>query len=202
MGSPGCMCPRSRPVATCPPSAPPATSILGVVLYELLTGQQPFLGAGGELIRQTADPTVGPPPREIAPDVPLGWRRSPSGRRAKTPAARYPTADLAVDLQRWLKGDPVSAPFRLRGEAVRVCPDCERPTADRWAKCRLCRRTLKAPMSRSPTAADLTTVPAEAEGGRRCRKKTPPTGLRAIRHRPRARRAPTCSSPSGRWASP
>ncbi len=31
-----------------------------------------------------------------------------------------------MDLQRWLKGDPVSAPLRVVGELVKVCPECRR----------------------------------------------------------------------------
>lgn len=87
----------------------PATDVwaLGVMLFELLTGQRPFTGESkAEILDRvrTAEPTW--PPTSTALDP--GLRRIVAACLAKEPSDRYVTAAaLADDLQRWLDGQSV-----------------------------------------------------------------------------------------------
>jgi hypothetical protein len=98
---------------------------LGVVLYELLTGKRPFRGPLARLRRRVADPGLEPaPPQELNPEVPPALGAVCLKALAKAPGRRYASAaDFAVDLQRWLNGQPVSAWRR---------PRPPRPAARRW----------------------------------------------------------------------
>ncbi|HYV84351.1 MAG TPA: protein kinase [Patescibacteria group bacterium] len=74
---------------------------MGVVLYEMTTGQRPFSGATSlELLKDIvrARPT---PPHELAPKMPLDLERIIQKALAPAKADRYQTMDdLAVDLKR------------------------------------------------------------------------------------------------------
>jgi tetratricopeptide (TPR) repeat protein len=65
---------------------------LGCVLYEMLAGQPPFLGATAQqlLARHSMDPV--PPLRTVRATVPEGVERSVMRALAKVPADRFPTA--------------------------------------------------------------------------------------------------------------
>jgi serine/threonine-protein kinase len=65
---------------------------LGCVLYEMLAGQPPFLGATAQqlLARHSMDPV--PPLRTVRATVPDGVERSVMRALAKLPADRFPTA--------------------------------------------------------------------------------------------------------------
>lgn len=84
---------------------------LGAVLYELLTGQQPFR-------RDTAWATVNAvltenlvSPRRHEPNVPVPLERIICKALEKDRERRYASAmDLATDLERWLDDQPVLAP--------------------------------------------------------------------------------------------
>ena len=82
---------------------------LGVVLYELLTGDLPFRGVTRMILLQVLhdDPT---PPRRLNDKVPGDLETICMKAMAKEPARRYATAaDFADDLGCWLAGEPIRA---------------------------------------------------------------------------------------------
>jgi tetratricopeptide (TPR) repeat protein len=82
---------------------------LGVILYELLTGEVPFRGEVNALLQQVArdEPQ---PPRRLNGKVPPDLQTIALKCLDKDPARRYPTAGtLAADLRRWLAGEPIQA---------------------------------------------------------------------------------------------
>lgn len=84
---------------------------LGCVLYELLTGQQPFLGDSAVSLAYKHVASTPTPPSSIAPEVPAELDAVVLKALAKDPAARYQSArELHSDLQRVTAGLPVAAP--------------------------------------------------------------------------------------------
>src|SRR5262249_21892497 len=97
---------------------------LGVVLYEMLTGELPFRGTVRMLLHQGVHDEARPPrsQKEGAPGAgeALAQRGGPRGR-----PRRYQTAgDMAADLRRWLGGEPIKA--RPAGPAERLGRWCRR----------------------------------------------------------------------------
>jgi tetratricopeptide (TPR) repeat protein len=95
---------------------------LGVVLYELLTGEVPFRGSLRMVLMQVLeeDPR---PPRRSDESIPRDLETICLKAMAKEPAQRYATAAaLAADLRRFLDGHPVQArPLSRTGRLVRWC---------------------------------------------------------------------------------
>jgi tRNA A-37 threonylcarbamoyl transferase component Bud32 len=97
---------------------------LGVILYEMLTGERPFQGKERLLILQVLedDPR---PPRRLREDVPRDLETICLKAMAKSPAGRYPRASaLADDLRRFLAGEPILA--RREGYAKHFWRWCRR----------------------------------------------------------------------------
>ncbi len=112
---------------------------LAVVLYELLTGHRPYEGPADRVIALAADPLVEPKrPREHDADIPYGLEAIAWKALRKDPQERYADlSEMAVDLQHWLKGEPVSVPLRAEGDERRRCPACGRSTLGRL-RCSCC----------------------------------------------------------------
>ena len=82
---------------------------LGVVLYEVLTGERPFRGNRRMLILQVLEDEPRPP-RQLNDKIPRDLETICLKAMAKSPARRYATArDLADDLRRHLSGEPIRA---------------------------------------------------------------------------------------------
>jgi serine/threonine protein kinase len=110
VGTPAYMAPEQAKGQ--PEEIGPAADIysLGVILYELLTGQPPFLSPSAvDVLRQLiADPPV--PPRRIRRELPRDLEAICRCCLEKDPRRRYPTAELlADDLDSFLQGEPVRA---------------------------------------------------------------------------------------------
>src|SRR5262249_55112862 len=81
---------------------------LGAILYEALTGQPPFQGNSRAEILERVQSQPPPPPSRLrlglAPDLEAICLKG----LAKPPEERYASAaDLAEDLDRWLRGQPI-----------------------------------------------------------------------------------------------
>src|SRR4051812_47014135 len=82
---------------------------LGVILYELLTGQLPFQGQAHELPTRVMEATP-PPPRQLDPSIPRDLEAVCLKALSRRPQDRYPSAaEFAADLRAFVEGRPVEA---------------------------------------------------------------------------------------------
>jgi serine/threonine protein kinase len=82
---------------------------LGVILFELLTGERPFRGNTRMLLHQVMTEDA-PSPRSFNAAIPRDLDTICLECLEKDPAKRYATASvLAGDLRRHLKGEPITA---------------------------------------------------------------------------------------------
>src|SRR5256884_5227455 len=92
---------------------------VGVVLYELLTGQVPFTGDTPLEIAMKHLSEPPKPPSELRPDVPHDLDMVVLRALAKDPADRYETAEeMDADLKRILDGMPVGSETHEAATAV------------------------------------------------------------------------------------
>jgi tRNA A-37 threonylcarbamoyl transferase component Bud32 len=97
---------------------------LGVILYEMLTGERPFRGNRRMLLLQVLQDEPRPP-RQLNDKVPRDLETICLKAMAKSPSRRYATAgELAGDLRRYLRDEPISA--RPIGRAERLWRWCRR----------------------------------------------------------------------------
>ncbi len=82
---------------------------LGVILFELLTGELPFRGEAQMLLLQIQRDEP-PRPRKLNARIPRDLETICLKAMSKEPARRFQTAqDMADDLHRWLEGRPIVA---------------------------------------------------------------------------------------------
>ena len=82
---------------------------LGVILYQMLTGELPFRGTKRMLLHQVLHDEP-KPPRRLNDRIPRDLETICLKAMAKEPTQRYGTAgNLADDLRHWLKGEPIQA---------------------------------------------------------------------------------------------
>lgn len=108
LGTPAYMAPEQFPGSA--RAATRATDVwaLGVLLFQLLTGQRPFTGKNrDELARQVR--SVAPVrPRLLRPKLDAALETLTLRCLEKEPARRFATAEeLADELERWLRGEPI-----------------------------------------------------------------------------------------------
>ncbi len=100
---------------------------LGVVLYQMLTGELPFRGTQRMLLHQVLNDEPRPP-RRLNDRIPRDLETICLKAMAKEPARRYATArGFADDLRRFLKGEPIQA--RPVGQVERLRRWCRRKPA-------------------------------------------------------------------------
>jgi uncharacterized membrane protein (UPF0136 family) len=101
---------------------------LGVILYELLTGERPFRGTTKRMVLYQVLHDEPRPPRQLNDLVPRDLNTICLKAFAKEPARRYDSArEMAEDLRRWLKGEPILA--RPAGRVERTWRWCRRNPA-------------------------------------------------------------------------
>jgi hypothetical protein len=97
---------------------------LGVILYELLTGERPFRGNRRMLLLHVLEDEPRPP-RQLNDKVPRDLETICLKAMAKSPARRYAAAaELAADLRRFVRREPIRA--RPIGRMERLRRWCRR----------------------------------------------------------------------------
>src|SRR5439155_470891 len=109
-GTPGYIAPEQAEGA--PADLTPAADVysLGAILFDLLTGRPPFLGANALSVIRQASETPAPKLRSLAHSHDRDLETVCARCLERDPKARYQSAgDLATDLERWLDGRPIIA---------------------------------------------------------------------------------------------
>ncbi|HZN14052.1 MAG TPA: Stk1 family PASTA domain-containing Ser/Thr kinase [Acidimicrobiales bacterium] len=108
---------------------------LGVVLYEMVTGQPPFSGENPVSVAYRHVSETPDPPRKVKADVPAAFEAIVLQSLAKNPDDRYATAeDLRTDLIRFRRGRPVVAqPAGARADATSAMATTVQPRSSQTA---------------------------------------------------------------------
>jgi serine/threonine-protein kinase len=107
-GTPGYIAPEQAEGATSSSAADIYS--LGAILFNLLAGRPPFIGANALSVIRQAAATPAPKLRAFAPSVGRDLETIVARCLERDPKARYQTAGaLAEDLERWLEGRPIIA---------------------------------------------------------------------------------------------
>lgn len=109
-GTPGYIAPEQASASAADLKPTADIYSLGAILFDLLAGRPPFLGAHAlSVIRQAAE-TTAPKLRTLSKVADRDLETICSRCLERDPKSRYPSAhDLAEDLERWLEGRPILA---------------------------------------------------------------------------------------------
>jgi serine/threonine-protein kinase len=103
---------------------------LGVVLYEMLTGRQPFSADSAVALAYKHVSEDPPRPTQLNPEIPASLEAVVLRAMAKNPDNRYQSARaFHEDIERALRGERVSAPSVLAYAPTQAIPTAERTTA-------------------------------------------------------------------------
>jgi serine/threonine protein kinase len=118
-GTPGYIAPEQASGAQFGPAADIYS--LGAILFNLLAGRTPFIGANALSVIQQAAATPAPKLRSLVPSLDRNLETIVASCLERDPKARYQTAGaLAEDLERWLEGRPIIArPVRAPARVFR-----------------------------------------------------------------------------------
>jgi hypothetical protein len=110
MGTPGYMAPEQAAGRNTDVSPQTDVWALGVILFQLLTGQRPFDHPSRERLLELIQRADAPRPRALRPDLDPVLEAICLKCLEKKPSDRYSSAEaLGEDLDRWLRAEPVTA---------------------------------------------------------------------------------------------
>ena len=110
LGSPNYMSPELATGMHDIAGVPSDVFLLGATLFEILTGQPPYVGRSTLDVLKLARECRHPRPRDVWPGAPKPLEAICLKAMSRQPEDRYPSATaLADDVERWLNDEPVSA---------------------------------------------------------------------------------------------